>query len=471
MPTPGYNWLPNDSVTADKLDRSVRGLEFTDGTISGGALQNLTVTRAKISDAAIDNAKVASNTLTPDRLVKAVAVGTATNLDGQLLISGSDGVFAAKPLSGGISVAASGAVTLASHIIQDTHLADNAVTSRIIKAGAVQSHHLNTLLHDTSSAAGAYAATLEGVTLFQGLELKLLILRTNSTNLGRATLALNGDEAKKILKPGGSEFAAYELAGGSILNIVWTGGAWQVVSPWVPLVVIETEMQGSQEFTIPGNAVKLRIRCWSAGGSGFIATNPTDKTSYYDLYFSRAGGGGGAFAEWSGAPGTGGLLNAGQILAVTVSNLGLTKITEKNDTSKVLLHCGVGGSPGFTGSGEFVAGSGGTFDVTSLLCTNASTLPNLISVNGQPGSSFIWNHQALSDSGLGRVIQTYDNWYNRVPIYYMPFQGGAGSNGWGVGGSIAIPGTLRQPATRVTTLPQPGKVIIEYTVPPAPASP
>lgn len=467
MPTPGYNFQPNDSVTADKLNLSVSGLTFTDGTISGGALQNLTVTRAKISDAAIDNAKVASNTLTPDRLVKAVAVAPATNLDGQLLISGSDGVFAAKPLSGGISVAASGAVTLGEKIIQDAHLADNAVTSRIIKAGAVQSHHLNTLLHDTSSAAGAYTAILEGVTLFQGLELKLLILRTNSTNLGRATLALNGGEAKKILKPGGSEFAAYELAGGSILNIVWTGGAWQVVSPWVPLVVIETEMQGSQEFTIPGNAVKLRIRCWSAGGSGVMVSNPTNKTDYYDLYFSRAGGGGGAFAEWSGAPGTGGLLNAGQILAVTVSNLGLTKITEKNDTSKVLLHCGVGGSGGFASTGgPFVAGSGGTFDVTSLLCTNASTLPNLISVNGQPGISFIWNQQALGDAGLGSVIQTYDNWYNRVPIYYMPFQGGAGSNGWGVGGSIAIPGTLKQPATRVITLPQPGKVIIEYTVPP-----
>ena len=461
MPTPGENFQQNDTVTADKLNNLVGGMTFVDGEISGGALTNSTVTRAKISDAAIDNTKVASNTLTPDRLVKAVAVGTATNLDGQLLISGSDGVFAAKPLSGGISVAASGAVTLASHVIQDTHLADNAVTSRIIKAGAVQSHHLNTLLHDTSSAAGAYAATLEGVTLFQGLELKLLILRTNSTNLGRATLALNGGEAKKILKPGGSEFAAYELAGGSILNIVWTGGAWQVVSPWVPLVVIETEMQGSQEFTIPGNAVKLRIRCWSAGGSAFIGTNTSDKSNYYDLHFSRAGGGGGAFAEWSGAPGTGGLLNAGQILAVTVSNLGLTKITEKNDTSKVLLHCGVGGSGSYGN-----AGSGGTFDVTSLLCTNASTLPNLISVNGQPGISFIWNQQALGDSGLGSVIQTYNNWYNRVPIYYMPFQGGAGSNGWGVGGSIAIPGTLMQPATRVITLPQPGKVIIEYTVPP-----
>ena len=464
MPTPGYNFQPNDSVTADKLNLSVSGLTFTDGTISGGALQNLTVTRAKISDAAIDNAKVASNTLTPDRLVKAVAVAPATNLDGQLLISGLDGVFAAKSLSGGISVAASGAVTLGEKIIQDTHLADNAVTSRIIKAGAVQSHHLNTLLHDTSLSAGAYAATLEGVTLFQGLELKLLILRANSSNSGKATLSFNNGDFYKILKPGGYEFAAYELAGGSILNIVWTGGAWQVVSPWAPLVVEESVLESTQEFRIPATAARLRIRAWARGGDGVYTYRVMPGESGGSVI--RAGGGGGAFAEWSGPVGTGGLLVANQLLAITVSPT-QTKITEQVDPTKVLLHCG-GGSVGrldvpYQQLGQVVftnpaGGVGGTFDASSLLATNSVTRGALVSVNG----------------GVGGTERRYSTgFYSGVLAEAASFLGGYGSNGGASGGSIGVPGFFGTGINSVTATSAPGagRVIIEVTYPPPVVTP
>lgn len=410
MPTPGYTFLPNDSVTADKLNLSVSGLTFTEGTIPGSALTNNTVTRAKISDSAVDNAKVAVNTLTPDRLVKAVAVSPATNLDGQLLISGLDGNFAAKTLSGGISVAESGAVTLGDYIIQARHLADACITDRVMTPGAIRTHHLNTLVYDESGSSGDYAANLPGVAKFIGLELKLFVNLRN-TNTAGVRLFYNGSATPDhVLKPGGGKFEVGEIGGGTIVSLVWTGAYWLVLSSWVTSSAAETVLtsaEGNNVFAFPAIPApvagalqkaytNVRIRVWGAGGT----TNPivAGTPNIMPVAGAYRAGGGGGYAEWSGTPAQAGLNAnpAGTQLVVEATpsssianHRGHVLIKKLGETAPLLkvYHGANGYYYSINGSFAQYDGIGGSVDTASTLVT-AATQNNgtLVSAAGGAGS-------------------------------------------------------------------------------------
>jgi len=435
MPNPGQPFLDGDDVTASRLNALVREQSFVSGEVPGAALADLAVSRAKIANNAVDNAKVEKNTLSADRLIAAEEISGSRV--GQVLVSQSNGDFASKALSGDIKVDAGGVAEIQPGMVSAAKLADNAVESRVIKAGSVLTQHLKTLVLDTSGAAGQYACTLENVELFQGLEIKLLVTRENSASppglggaIGQVTLRVNNGNPKPVLKPGGLQFVLGEIAGGAIISMVWTGSHWLVLSPWTPLSRVTTEVL-SGTYTIPANATRLRFRCWGRGGSA------AHKIPSLGSAASGAvvGGGGGAFAEWEGLLVEGGFA-FGQVLTISVSDGHTTLARQSN--GQVLLRC-AHGTPGIHLGGNNLGtpGTGGAFDGAGSALTTLGGGVRFAN-GGNAGSRSIHINSGGS------------------------IEGGAGSDGRGFGGSVRF---LPQSTTPDYTPPSVAIVIIDATVP------
>lgn len=365
MPNPGQPFIDGDDVTASRLNALVREQSFVSGEVPGAALADLAVSRAKIANNAVDNAKVEKNTLNADRLIAAEEISGSRV--GQVLVSQSNGDFASKALSGDIKVDAGGVAEIQPQKVSAAKLADNAVESRVIKAGSVLTQHLKTLVLDTSGSAGNYACTVENVELFQGLEIKLFVPRGNTATptggvQGQVTLSLNNGPPKPVLKPGGLQFAYGEIAGGAIISMIWTGSHWLVLSPWTPLSRL-TEERTTGTYTIPANATRLRIRCWASGGAAIAYEIPgfrgnPDSWGAYN-------GGGGAFAEWEGLLAAGSF-SGGQTLTISNSQTHMT-VAEQAPPARMLLRC-EHGKPGST-TVPAGPGAGGSFDHTSALAS------------------------------------------------------------------------------------------------------
>jgi len=419
MPNPGQPFTTGDDVTAERLNALVSGQTFIAGEIPGAALADSGVARAKLAADAVDNSKVQKNSLNPDRLVAAATVNSTKV--GQVHVSQTNGDFAAKVLSGAVTVNADGVASLGDNAVTAAKLADNSVESRAIKSGAVLTNHLNTLVVESSNTANNYAVTLSGVTLFRGLELKLLVVNANT---GPLTLVFNGEPPAQVVKPGGGQFAAREISGGSILSLVWTGSAWLMLSPWVQLSwQTHTSSSGGVTNPLPVDLLKVRIRVWGAGGNAAQFGNLT-----------RAGGGGGAFAEWQGTKEQGNFVSGDTLL---VSNGASHMVVSRNNAnsygsnnSQVLLKCGHGGAGSVYG---YPNGSGG--------------------VGGQYVSGESWLN-AVGDgvrSAAGRN-GAFD------PYQQLTSVAGEGSNGRGRGGDMLLPAPFTSRA------PDSALVIVETLV-------
>lgn len=403
MPNPGQPFLDGDDVTASRLNALVREQSFVSGEVPGAALADLAVSRAKIADGAVDNAKVEPNTLNANRLIGAAEIsGTRV---GQTLVSQTNGDFAPKPVSGDIKVNADGVAEIQPKVVSAAKLADNAVESRVIKQGAVLTQHLNTLLTDTSGSAGNYACSVEGVELSQGLEIKLLVTRTNTGTpslvgalQGQVTLAFNNGTPKAVLKPGGVQFDYGEIPGGSIISLAYTGTHWQMLSPWLFLSRQTEDLHNNGTFTIPNGATRLRIRLWGAGGAGSLSNFGAS---------SYGSGGGGAFAEWEGLLSQGGFAPQ-DVLSFEISQLFAT-VKRHTAPGTILLKCGHGRAPGYQSS-VTVADSAGLYKASE------SALHSM-------GGGVRFENGGQGNFGMSHHGGSF-------------LEGGKGSNGRGKGGSI-----------------------------------
>jgi hypothetical protein len=188
-----------------------------------------------------------------------------------------------------------------------------------------------------------------------------LRIKAAAANTGLATLNVSSLGTKDILRPGGSALQAGDLQAGQIVEVIYDGTAFQMVSLGSVMVpgnfqVLKTP--GTTSFVVPAGVTRIRARVWGAGGGG--GGNTTAAAA------GAGGGGGGGYAEGSYA------VTPGATITVTVGAGGAGGTTaptagSNGGSSSFGSLCSAtggfgGGGPGGGGGGAG-SGSGGAFNI------------------------------------------------------------------------------------------------------------
>jgi len=131
--------LAGDAVTSDKIsDGSVGTADLADdavttpkifgGAVSTAKLADLAITTGKLGDTAVTNPKIADTTIGLGKLT--------TGASGQIIVLNALGVPVYVGVTGDISIAADGTVTLSADAVGSSNIADGTIINADIAAGA-----------------------------------------------------------------------------------------------------------------------------------------------------------------------------------------------------------------------------------------------------------------------------------------------------------------------------------------------
>jgi hypothetical protein len=228
--TPGVVLSENEEITISKLNSLGTPTVNIEGAVGSLALAAGSVTNTEIAtSAAIQHDKLA-------------ALST-----GQLIV-GNAGTPTATTVSGDVTIAADGAVTIANDAVTQAKIADDAVGADQIADGAVDG----------------------------------------------AAIAMTSDAQGDILYHNGTAYA--RLAAGTSGQVLQTGGAsadpsWvsQTTNPSVPQVDFK-DSGTSGNFTVPSGVTRVKVSVQGGGGCGHTSMPSQDN-------FNNKGGAGGAYFE------------------------------------------------------------------------------------------------------------------------------------------------------------------------------
>ena len=228
--TKGKTFSSGDTVTAADLN----------SLLDDAVINNNAITNSKIADGAVDNATV-SGTAGID-FSKLASLST-----GQVL-AGTGGTPTATTVSGDVTIAADGAVSIADDAVTQAKIADDAVGADQLADGAVDG----------------------------------------------AAIAMGSDAQGDILYHNGTAYA--RLAAGTSGQVLQTGGAsadpsWvdQATNTSVGQIQFYTgnDSTTTGTFTVPSGVTRVKVSVQGGGGGG--TTNGTENR--------KGGGGGGAYFE------------------------------------------------------------------------------------------------------------------------------------------------------------------------------
>ena len=229
--TPGVVLSENEEVTISKLNALGTPTVDVSGAVGTLSLAAGSVTNTEIAtSAAIQHDKLA-------------ALST-----GQLIV-GNAGTPTATTVSGDVTIAADGAVTIANDAVTQAKIADDAVGADQIADGAV-----------------------DGAAIAMGSD----------------------DEQGDILYHNGTAYA--RLAAGTSGQVLQTGGAsadpsWvsQTTNPSVPQVDFK-DSGTNQTFTVQSGVTRVKVSVQGGGGSGYSGSNPGAGGAYFEKTFSVSAG-------------------------------------------------------------------------------------------------------------------------------------------------------------------------------------
>ena len=226
--TKGKTFSSGDTVTAADLN----------SLLDDAVINNNAITNSKIADGAVDNATV-SGTAGID-FSKLASLST-----GQVL-AGNGGTPTATTVSGDVTIAADGAVSIADDAVTQAKIADDAVGADQLADGAVD------------GAAIAMGSDAQGDILYYD---------------GTSYVRLGAGTSGQLLQSGGTG-----------ANPSWVS---QSINPSVPQVDFK-DSGTSGTFTVPSGVTRVKVSVQGAGGTGYNS-NWSSSSAYI--------GAGGAYFE------------------------------------------------------------------------------------------------------------------------------------------------------------------------------
>lgn len=166
------------------------------------------------------------------------------------------------------------------------------------ESGLSVRNKLNQVMNTYATASGTntYSASLpEGITLEDGLQIKILF--SNANTAASPTINMNLGGALPIKKSGGIDVDAFELAANGIYNLTYISGNW-IVNPATFVFLIPSSDQ-TTTLNTAGNITGLSIPvqassvyrfsgyihlgCNNTGGVKLTATIPASSTIYMNF--------------------------------------------------------------------------------------------------------------------------------------------------------------------------------------------
>jgi hypothetical protein len=192
-------------------------------------------------------------------------------------------------------------------------------------------------------------------------------IKVGATNSGAATVNVSGMGARSIVRADGTAVKQGDLLQGSIVEVVYDGTNFQLVSAGVSNTNTPSRdyliFTSTQSWTVPPGVYRVLVELWGGGGGGG-ATNSAQ------VFPAHGGGGGGYALGWIS-------VTPGAVMTVSV---------------------GVGGNPTILGGGQATAG--GTSSVgPSISATGGGAGANGGATQGSQGASGVGSGGALNIPG------------------------------------------------------------------------
>ena len=235
--------LAGDAVDGDNIaDDSVNSEHYVDGSIDHAHLSNDCIDGDNIQDDAVAAEHVASNAIVNDSVAAGAAIAhskLANITDGQILVGNGSNVPSAVAVSGDVTIANTGAVTIANDAVEigmigceqttisdsDSHIPTSGavvdyVASVIAPIGGLEVIDDDESFPNTIPAAGVVISITDAA----GLQVNSSGVSTNGDALDNSTITINGFPSE--LRGGvGSNADPYVFGSGAGLMVVSTGSS------------------------------------------------------------------------------------------------------------------------------------------------------------------------------------------------------------------------------------------------------